>query len=309
MIEISVKKEDSGKRLDGFLQEKFPEFSRSFLQNALKNKDAFLKRGSKEFFKAGEKIKEGDIVFFEKISPKKLEVKAEKIPFEIVYQDSDLAVINKPQGIVVHPCVSCKSGTLVNGLVGEISDLSGINGVLRPGIVHRIDKNTCGLLIVAKNDLAHVSISKQIASKRCQRKYLGLIDGFLKEESGVVETYIGRDKKDRKKMAVYLAGENTASKLAITEYKTIEYFKNNSLIEFSLKTGRTHQIRVHAKFLNHPLVGDETYGGQKKFGLSGQFLCAYKIKFVHPTLGKEMEFEISLPQNFQKILEALRKEK
>lgn len=304
-----AKNEDKGKRLDCFLQEKFPQFSRAHLQNALANGNAFLERNGKKLVKAGEKIKQNDVIFFDEIQPKKLEVTAEKVDFEIIYQDGDLAVVNKPQGVVVHPCASCKSGTLVNGLVSEIQDLSGINGVLRPGIVHRIDKNTCGLLLIAKNDFAHVALAKQIALKQCQRTYLGLIDGFLKNPSGTVETYIGRDLKNRKKMAVFAEGQNPSAKLAITNYRTVEYFKTSSLVEFTLQTGRTHQIRVHAKHLNHPLVGDETYGGAKKFGLVGQFLCAYKISFVHPRTQEQMTFEISLPQNFEKILANLRKEK
>ena len=290
------------------MQEKFPDFSRSNIQNNLKKETAFLIRNGKKIFKAGETLRVLDEIVFEAEPPKEINVKAQKVSFEIIYQDSDLAVVNKPQGVVVHPCNSCKENTLVNGLLSEIKDLSGINGELRPGIVHRIDKNTCGLLLVAKNDFAHVELSKQIAEKTCKRKYLALIEGTLKNQSGRLETFLGRDKKNRKRMAVVSEAEKDA-RLAITEYETKEYFKNYSLVEFSLKTGRTHQIRVHAKHLNHPIVGDSEYGGVERFGLVGQFLCAYKIEFVHPRTNKVMRFEIELPDNFQKILELVRKQK
>lgn len=299
-----VLEQDKGKRLDFFLQERYPNFSRSHIQNNLKNESSFILRNGKKIFKAGENLRLGDQIVFEIEKPKEIEIKAQKVDFEIVFQDSDLAVVNKPQGLVIHPCNSCKENTLVNGLIGEIKDLSGINGELRPGIVHRIDKNTCGLLLVAKNDFAHNDLSKQIAEKTCKRKYLALIEGTLKEQEGRIETLIGRDKKDRKKMAVLKEGGKTA----ITEYRTVEYFDGYSLVEFSLKTGRTHQIRVHAKHLNHPIVGDKEYGGAEKFGLLGQFLCAYKIEFVHPRTKEKMFFEIQLPEKFKKILNSLRKD-
>ena len=309
-MEFEVLESDKGKRADAFLLEKFPSFSRSFIQNAMKKQEAYVLRGEKKIFKAGEALRLFDVVFFEIQEPKPIETVGQDVDFEIVYQDADVAVVNKPQGVVVHPCTSCKDGTLVNGLVKEIKDLSGINGELRPGIVHRIDKNTCGLLIVAKNHFAHNQLARQIANKTCRRNYLGLIEGAFKEQEGTVETLIARDRKDRKKMAAYGIGENIpGARVAITEYKTVEYFKNFSLIEFSLKTGRTHQIRVHCKYLNHPLVGDETYGGAKRFGLVGQFLCAYKISFVHPRTNEKMEFEIPLPEKFEGILNSLRKNK
>lgn len=307
-MNFEISEEDFGKRLDIFLQEKLSDFSRSHIQNSIKSEESYILRNGKKLTKSGELLKPGDQVFCVVNPPKQVQIKPEKVDFEIIYQDEDVAVINKPQGVVVHPCASCPDGTLVNGLLNEISDLSGINGELRPGIVHRIDKDTCGLLLIAKNDKAHVELSKQIEKKTCSRKYLGLIEGTLKEQEGTVETLIGRDNKDRKKMKAFpLSDSGRNLKLAVTNYRTVEYFKNYSLIEFSLKTGRTHQIRVHAKYLNHPLVGDKTYGGAKKFGLKGQFLCAYKIKFVHPTTKNEMEFEIDLPENFSKILENLRK--
>ncbi len=303
MEEITIKENNVGKRLDQFLQETYPEFSRSHIQNAISKATIVLERNGKILLKNGEKLKSGDKIIINITQPKQIDIQPQNMNIDIVYEDADLAVINKPQGLVVHPCTSCPSGTLVNGLLYQIKNLSGINGEIRPGIVHRIDKDTCGLLLVAKNDKAHVELSKQISNKTCSRKYLALIEGTFKEQEGKIQTLIGRDKKDRKKMAV--VQEN--GRVAITEYKTVEYFDKYSLVEFSLKTGRTHQIRVHAKYLNHSIVGDITYGGAEKFGLKGQFLCAYKISFIHPTTLKPMEFEIKLPDNFNKILDLLRK--
>ena len=211
-------------------------------------------------------------------------------------------VVNKPQGVVVHPCSSTKSGTLVNGLLYRIKNLSGINGVLRPGIVHRLDKETSGLLVVAKNDKAHISLAKQIKDKTCKRNYLAILEGNLKEDSGEIKTYIARDKKDRKKMAVSDSGRE-----AITDYKVLERFKNACFVEFSLKTGRTHQIRVHAKYLGHPIIGDKVYGKEVK-GLEGQLLHAYRLTFIHPTTLKEMTFEAPLPDYFENYLKKLRKQ-
>ena len=228
------------------------------------------------------------LVSIEVQKPEKVSTEAEDIDFEIIYQDKDLAVINKPQGLVVHPCSSTKSGTLVNGLLYRIKDLSGINGELRPGIVHRLDKDTSGLLLIAKNDFAHVNLAEQIKNKSCHRNYLALLEGNLKNEEGKIETYIKRDPKDRKKMSVQSDG-----RVAITDYKVLKRFDKTCLVEFSLQTGRTHQIRVHAKHLNHPVVGDKLYGKEVK-GLVGQLLHAYKIEFTHPRTGKIMKFEYIL---------------
>lgn len=313
---IIINEKDVGKRLDKFLEEKLIQSSRSYVQNLILKGQVELIRKNKIFknnkekekegefaLKNGEKLKKNDIIlyFFEK--PKEINLNAENLDLKIIYEDSDLAIINKPQGLVVHPCASYPERTLVNGLLYQIKDLSGINGEIRPGIIHRIDKDTCGLLLIAKNDKAHISLSKQIEKKSCIRKYLGLIEGSFKEDSGTVETLIGRDLKDRKKMAVL----KNNGRIAVTEYKTIEHFDGYSLVEFNLKTGRTHQIRVHSKYLNHPIVGDLKYGKKDKFGLNGQFLCAYQISFLHPTTNKEMKFKINLPNNFKKILENLRK--
>lgn len=287
--------ESSGERLDKIFSERFEDISRSHIKDLIVSGQILL-NGKK--VKAGEIVKTGQLVeySFEDIKP--LEAKKEDIDFEIVYEDDDLVVINKPQGLVVHPCQSTQSGTLVNGLLFKIKNLSGINGVLRPGIVHRLDKNTSGLMIVAKNDKAHNSLAKQIADKTLfKRCYLALCEGHFKNYEGGIESYIARDKKDRKKMAVSDSG-----KYAITNYKVIKSFEKYDLVEFSLETGRTHQIRVHSKMLNHPVVGDDVYGHAVK-GLKGQLLHSYKLSFVHPSSGETMDFEIDLPEHFKDFIE------
>lgn len=230
--------------------------------------------------------------------------KPEDIPIDIVYEDNDVAVINKPQGMTVHAGNGNTDGTLVNALLFRLDSLSGINGVIRPGIVHRIDKDTSGLLVVAKNDAAHLSLSKQIEEKSCKRTYIALLEGNLKEDSGTVTTYIGRDPSDRIKMAVVPPEKG---KIAITDYTVIKRYRENfTLCRFDLQTGRTHQIRVHAKHLGHPVVGDPVYGVKKqKFNLQGQLLHAWKLKFTHPKTGEEMEFEAPLPDYFNKVLNKL----
>lgn len=299
MKESFVVKEDQVKtRLDVLINSLYPEITRSQIKNLIESGEILL---NGKIVKSGERVKEGQIVDLNIVENKPLEAKAEDVDFEIVYEDKDLLVINKPQGLVVHPCSSTKSGTLVNGLLAKVKDLSGINGVLRPGIVHRLDKNTSGLMLVAKNDLAHKSLAKQIKDKTCKRKYLALLEGNLKDDSGRIETYLSRSKNDRKKIAVSDDG-----KLAISDYKVLERFKNSCLVEFSLQTGRTHQIRVHAKHLNHPVVGDDVYGHQVK-GLNGQLLHSYKITFLHPRTDKEMSFEINLPDYFEDYVQKERR--
>lgn len=300
-VEIfNVEKEDVGKRLDVFLQEKFPTFSRSYFKNLIDSGDVLV---DEKEVKSGEKLKAGKSVKVRFKEPEKISTEAENVDFAIVYEDDDLVIINKPQGLVVHPCSSTKHGTLVNGLLYRIKNLSGINGKLRPGIVHRLDKETSGLLVVAKNDKAHISLAEQIKNKTCKRNYLAILEGNLKDDEGEIETKIGRDKKDRKKMAVIENG-----RVAITNYKVLERFKNACLVEFSLKTGRTHQIRVHAKFLNHPIIGDKVYGKEVK-GLNGQLLHAYKLSFIHPSTHKEVLFEVKPPKYFEEYLEKLRRER
>ncbi len=304
MITYLITNDNSNTRLDVFLNEKYPDFSRSHIQNLIRNEDVIIERNNKklEKLKTGEKLKNNDKIFINFKEPKKIDLSPENIEIEIVYEDDDLAVINKPQGLVVHPSQSTKSGTLVNALLYKLNNLSGINGNLRPGIVHRLDKNTSGLMIVAKNDFAHVNLAKQIENKTCHRIYEAIIDGRFKEPEGEIITKIERDKKDRKKMAVSDSG-----KIAITKYRTLEFFRDYSLVEFELKTGRTHQIRVHCKHLHHSIIGDDVYGGSNKFKLKGQCLCAKKIVFEHPKTKEKMEFEIPLPLFFENILSFLRK--
>ena len=231
-----------------------------------------------------------------------LDVLPQDIPLDVVYEDEDLAVINKPQGMTVHPANNIYEGTLVNALLYHIKDLSGINGVLRPGIVHRLDKDTSGLLVIAKNDFAHVELQRQIQQKECRRIYVALLEGVLKADSGFVDKPIGRSHSDRKKMDVVSDGRN-----ALTYYTVLERFGGYTLVQFELKTGRTHQIRVHAKFLGHPVVGDKTYGFAKcRWNLDGQLLHARQLIFTHPTTGQEMNFSAPLPSYFEKILIALR---
>ena len=230
-------------------------------------------------------------------------VKPEDIPIEIIYEDEDLAVVNKPQGMTVHLGNGNVDGTLVNALLYRLDKLSGINGVIRPGIVHRIDKDTSGLLVVAKNDKAHLSLSKQIEEKTCKRTYLALLEGNLKTDSGTVTTYIGRSPQDRVKMAVVPSDKG---KIAITDYCVEKRYDGYTLCRFDLKTGRTHQIRVHCKYLGHPIVGDKVYGIKKqKFKLDGQLLHAFRLSFVHPVTSKVMTFEAPLPDYFKEILDKL----
>ena len=288
-FEMIVQKDEEKARLDVLVANKMPNLTRSRIKTLIENGEILLD-GKK--VKSGEKVKAGQKILGIFEDEKPLQAVPEAIDFEIVYEDMDLLVVNKPQGLVVHPCSSTKSGTLVNGLLSRVKDLSGINGVLRPGIVHRLDKNTSGLMVVAKNDLAHSSLSKQIKDKTCKRKYLALLEGNLKDDEGRIETYLSRSKKDRKKIAVSAEG-----KLAITDYKVIKRFSKNCLVEFSLLTGRTHQIRVHCAFLNHAIVGDDVYGHAEK-ALQGQLLHSYKLSFVHPRTNKKMNFEIPLPNYF-----------
>lgn len=254
--------------------------------------------------KASAEIKAGDEVAAEIPDAEAYAVKPEPIPVDIVYQDKDLAVVNKPQGMTVHIGNGNTEGTLVNALLYALDSLSGIGGVLRPGIVHRIDKDTSGLLVVAKNDRAHTSLAKQIAEKSCHRIYLALLEGNVKTDSGRIVTDIGRSPSDRLKMAVLPEGKG---KTAVTDYETLTHYGSDyTLCRFTLQTGRTHQIRVHAKYMGHPVVGDPLYGiRRQKFSLAGQLLHAYKLIFTHPSTGERMEFTAPLPDYFQSLLEKL----
>lgn len=299
MEKFIITNNDVNKRLDVFLCSVKSEFSRSHIKNMIENNHIFLNGKTP---KSGEKLKLGDVVEIEDITIKPLDVKPENIDIDIVYEDDDLAVINKPQGLVVHPANGNENGTLVNALLYHLKNLSSINGVIRPGIVHRLDKDTSGLLIVAKNDKAHINLAKQIELKTCHRHYIALCVGNFKQDSGTIKTHIARSKKDRKQMAVC---DDNEGKIAITNYNVIERYGTYTLVEFVLQTGRTHQIRVHSKYIGHPIVGDEVYGVKDKFKLNGQLLHAYKIEFNHPSTNERLSFCCDLPEYFKKVLKQL----
>ncbi len=289
---------DENKRADVFLSEN-TDFSRSHLKKLAD--DGFITVNG-EKCKFSKPLKISDVIVLTVPQEKNLDVVPKNIPVKIIYQDDDVAVIDKPQGMTVHAGNGTNGDTLVNALLYHLSSLSGINGVIRPGIVHRIDKNTSGLLVVAKNDRAHLAISKQLEDKTCNRKYVALLEGVLKEDSGVIETQIGRNPKDRTKMAVVKNGRT-----AITEFKVLKRYAEYTLCEFSLKTGRTHQIRVHAKYIGHPIVGDPEYGiKNQKFKLNGQLLHAKELTFVHPSTGETVTFNSPLPDYFENVLKKLK---
>lgn len=302
MEKIKVEEEDIGTRLDIFLCEKRTDFSRSQVKKHIQ--EGLIKVNG-EIQKAGYALKLNDEIEFEHIEMRELNATPQNIPIDIVYEDEWLAVINKQQGLVVHPASGSRENTLVNALLYRIKDLSGINGVLRPGIVHRLDKDTSGLMVVAKNDFAHRHLAKQIQIKECRRIYYALCEGIWKQTSGTIETHLARDKKDRKKYAV--CGENEGRN-AITNYTVLEQYRYSALVKFELKTGRTHQIRVHSKYLGHPIVGDLTYGFKKqRYKLNGQLLHSKILIFTHPKTLKTMQFESDLPDYFEEILKKEKK--
>lgn len=285
-------------RLDVYLSENIEDKSRSYIQNLIKSGKVLINGNEK---KGSYKLKLNDEVEVEIPENEKLNVEPENIPIDIVYEDSDVIVVNKPQGMVVHPAPGNYSGTLVNALLYHCTDLSGINGVLRPGIVHRIDKDTSGILVVAKNDMAHKKLAEQLKEHSMNRIYNALVEGVLKEDAGTIDKPLGRHPNQRIKMAIVKDGRR-----AVTHYKVLNRYKNNTLIECKLETGRTHQIRVHMTSIGHPIVGDPVYGYSKqKFKLEGQMLHAKKLGFIHPSTNKYMEFDSELPEYFKKIIEII----
>ena len=294
--------ENPYKRLDVFLSEQTEELTRSRLKKLLEEGNVSVNGVCVK--KAGTDIKIGDVVELIVPDAAPYTVQAENIPVDIVYQDADFAVVNKAQGMTVHVGNGNEQGTLVNALLYALDSLSGVGGVLRPGIVHRIDKDTSGLLVVAKNDKAHVSLAKQIAEKTCHRTYFALLEGNVKTDSGRIVTDIGRHPTDRLKMAVLPDGKG---KIAITDYEVVAHFGTEfTLCKFILQTGRTHQIRVHAKHLGYPVAGDPVYGYKKqKLSANGQLLHAWQLEFTHPTTGENMRFNAPLPPAFSEILSKL----
>ncbi|MCB2308066.1 RluA family pseudouridine synthase [Clostridium estertheticum] len=297
--DFKVEENSVGMRLDVFIANEFEDKSRSYIQGIIEKENATVNGKCR---KSNFKLKLNDTIDLSIPDPVELNVKAEDIPLDVIYEDSDVIVINKPQDMVVHPAPGNYSGTLVNALLNHCTDLSGINGVLRPGIVHRIDKDTSGALVVAKNDNAHNSLAAQLKDHSMTRSYLALVEGVIKDDEGMVDAPIGRHSKDRIKMAIVESG-----KKAVTHYKVIERFEGYTLVECNLETGRTHQIRVHMAKIGHPLVGDLIYGFKKqKFNLKGQVLHAKRLGFIHPITNKYMEFDSPIPTYFEKLITKLR---
>lgn len=307
-IEVIVDETSAGKRLDIFLSENPSlteekiDFSRSYIQKLIKD-EKILADGKST--KANLKLKQGTKITVIVEDAKEPEIEPENIPLDIMYEDEDVILINKPKGMVVHPAAGHYTGTLVNGLMYHCKDaLSGINGVMRPGIVHRIDMNTTGVIVACKNDKSHQSLSEQLKEHSITRKYVAIVHGNIKEDEFSISGAIGRCPSDRKKMAMNVKN----GKPATTHVKVLERFGNYTYIECQLETGRTHQIRVHLSSRNHPLLGDDVYGRRKEeFKLQGQTLHAQVLGFTHPTTGEYVEFNAPLPEYFQKLLEKLRK--
>lgn len=282
------------KRLDKALVDLLEDKSRAYILKCIEEEKVSV-NGKIE--KPSYLLKENDLITYEPLEEKKLSLEGQNLNLEIVYEDEDVAVVNKPKGMVVHPAAGNYENTLVHGLLYELEDLSTINGVARPGIVHRIDKDTTGLLMIAKNDKASLSLTEQLKAHTCKRTYQALVYGTIQENKGKINAPIGRDQTDRKKMAVTKNGKE-----AITHFTVLKRFKDFTLVECALETGRTHQIRVHFSYIGHPLVGDKVYGRRKVIGDEGQFLHAKTIGFLHPSTGQWMEFDSELPEYFKDFL-------
>ena len=300
MQEYLVPEEAAGTRIDKFLADACPDLSRSFLQKLLKESSV---TADGKAVKSSFKVNGGETIAFEVPKPQEAAIEAENIPLDILYEDSDVILVNKPKGMVVHPAAGHYTGTLVNALMYHCRDqLSGINGVMRPGIVHRIDMDTTGVLIVCKNDFAHNSIAAQLKEHSITRKYRAIVYGVIKEDEGTVDAPIGRHPVDRKKMSI----NEKNGRHAVTHYRVLKRFSKYTYIECQLETGRTHQIRVHMASIHHPLVGDTVYGPEKSpFHLQGQTLHAGVLGFIHPRTGEYMEFTAPLPQYFTELLQKL----
>ena len=291
---IDVSDEETGERIDSFLSGK-TEFTRTRIQQLIKDKNITV---NGKATKSSYKIEENDEIAIEVPEAETTEIKPENIKIDIVYEDSDIAVINKQAGLVVHPAHGHYSGTLVNAILYHIKDLSGINGEIRPGIVHRLDKDTSGLIVIAKNDKVHTTLTEMFQEKKIRKTYLAILKGKLNKIEGRVVTQIGRDKNDRKKMTVI--DDITKGKNAITNYKVVSQNNLFTLVKVNIETGRTHQIRVHMRHLGYPILGDSVYG--RKDNEKRQMLHAYKLEFLHPVTGHQMEFTGEIPEDFQKAL-------
>lgn len=295
---VTVQEADAGARADVFLAAQLG-VSRSNMQKLLD--EGRVKRGDK-VLKANYKVRAGEVITVDIPEPEPIEAVPEDIPLDIIYEDDDVVVLNKARGMVVHPAPGNYTGTLVNALLYHCKNLSGINSAIRPGIVHRLDKDTSGIMIVAKNDAAHIALSQQIQSKTAQRTYLAVVRGNIKTDSGTIETQIARDKNDRKKMAVVKEGGRDA----VTDYEVLERFGKYTLVRCKLRTGRTHQIRVHMEYLGYPLVGDPKYSPMKTpFAIKGQALHSHTLEFTHPRTGERLKFEAPLPEDMHKIITRL----
>ena len=291
---IDVSDEETGERIDSFLSGK-TEFTRTRIQQLIKDKNITV---NGKATKSSYKIEENDEIVIEVPEAETTEIKPENIKIDIVYEDSDIAVINKQAGLVVHPAHGHYSGTLVNAILYHIKDLSGINGEIRPGIVHRLDKDTSGLIVIAKNDKVHTVLTEMFQEKKIRKTYLAILKGKLNKSEGKIVTQIGRDKNDRKKMTVI--DDVTKGKTAITNYKVVSQNNLFTLVKVNIETGRTHQIRVHMRHLGYPILGDSVYG--RKDNEKRQMLHAYKLEFLHPVTGHQMKFTGEIPEDFQKAL-------
>ena len=298
---VTYQADQTGERLDVFLVRQQPDFSRAHVQKLLRDGGALVDGRVR---KANYKLNGNEIITLTIPEAEPVEIKAEDIPLDILYEDEDIIVVNKARGMVVHPASGVNTGTLVNALLFHCHDLSGINGEIRPGIVHRLDKDTSGVMVCAKNDKAHINLAEQIRTKSAHRIYRAVVHGNIKEEAGIIKGDIGRHLTDRKKMAI--VQEN--GKSAVTHFKVLERFGDYTLVECQLETGRTHQIRVHMTSIGHPLVNDPKYGPRKTtpFAIAGQALHSLLLTLRHPSTGAEMQFEAPLPEDMKKILTALR---
>ncbi|MGF9965594.1 RluA family pseudouridine synthase [Bacillus rhizoplanae] len=299
VVQVTVTEEKKNERIDKFVAGVNNEWSRSQVQQWIK--DGVVIVNGKDI-KGNYKVKTNDEITVTIPEPESLDILPEDMNLDIYYEDSDVLVVNKPRGMVVHPAPGHTSGTLVNGLMYHCKDLSGINGVMRPGIVHRIDKDTSGLLMVAKNDMAHEALVNQLVAKTVTRRYQAIVHGVIPHDKGTIDAPIGRDKQDRQSMTVEGNGKH-----AVTHFRVLERFNNFTHVECQLETGRTHQIRVHMKYIGYPLAGDPKYGPKKTFDINGQALHAGILGFVHPRTGEYLEFEAPTPQIFTDLLDEVRK--